>query len=155
MIENKNIKHIEYWEIPQHGLHVEDVIFDGNGNLLEASVINGAWLLKFNGTCYDACYHDGEVVNENIYNNVGAIHYTNMKPCNDECIRLSNKQIKNIVTKSTYPYQPGKTLVETIEVYQKCLVDGSDGNIDYLYKKLLEQAKTADKIAKTFTNTRF
>ena len=153
MIKNKNIKHIEYWEIPQHGLHVEDVIFDKNGNLLEASVINGAWLLKFNGTCYDACYHNGEVVNENINSEV--IHYTNMKPCNDDGIRLSDKQIKVIITKSTYPYQPGKTLVETIETYHKCLVDGSDGNIDYLYKKLLEQAESADKITNTFTNTSF
>lgn len=155
MIENKNIKHIEYWKIPQHDLHVEDVIFDTHGNLLEASVINGSWLLKFNGTCYDACYHDGAVVNGNIYNNAGAIHYTNMKPCNDEGIQLSDNQIKTIVTKSTYPYQPGKTLVATIESYQKCLVDGSDGNIDYLYKKLLEQAESADKITNTFTNTSF
>lgn len=155
MIENKNIKHIEYWVIPQYNLHVDDVIFDENGNLLEASVINGSWLLKFNGIHYDACYFGGYVVNENVYKGASLIHYTSMNPCDNKGIILSHDNIKDIVTKSTYPYQPGKTLVETIEVYQKCLVDGSDGNIDYLYKKLLEQAKSADKISKTFTNTRF
>ena len=41
-----------------------------------------------------------------------------MNPCDNKGIILSHDNIKDIVTKSTYPYQPGKTLVETIEVYQ-------------------------------------
>lgn len=155
MINSATRNHIIDWGIPKYNIEVSNVVFDENGYVLEADVSNGGWLLLWNGASYDACDYDRTVVNENIYQSKNAIHYTEMKPCNEYGEELTASEISEIITNNVYEYQPGKTLVETIESYQKCLVDGSDGNIDYLYKKLLEQAKSADKIANTFTNTRF
>lgn len=151
-INNKTKDYIQYWNINGLSLHISNAIFDNNGNLIEAEVENGGWLLIWNGKGYDACDYSRYVVNTNIGNGIGIIHYTQMTPTDVQYgEELSHIEITHIVTESTYQYQPGETLVETFLAYNKCLNDGTDGNINYLYNKLLEQMENADTITATFT----